>query len=87
MMLLLEDDSSVNKTLPWKHGLACGFWEGTFYTIFRELSLKDSGGFCEYMKTPYAKFKLINYYTFSRRHVEFWAQVKDSKGIVDENIG
>ena len=58
-----------------------------FYTIFRELSVEDSDGFCEYMRVPYANFEIINFYTLGRRHVEFWARVKGSKGIVDENIG
>ena len=58
----------------------------SFYASFRELSVEDSDGFGEYMKTPY-EFELINFYNFSRRHVDFWARVKGSKGIVDENIG
>ena len=44
---------------------------GAFYTSFRELPVEDSAGFCKYMRTPYAKFGLINFYTFSRRHVDF----------------
>ena len=51
-----------------------------FYTILRQLTVE------EYMRTPYVKLELINFYTFSRRHVEFWARVICSKGIVDENI-
>ena len=46
--------------------------EGAFYDIFPELSVVDSDGFCKYMRMPHAKF---------------WAQVKGSNGIVDENIG
>ena len=60
---------------------------GAFYTIFRELSLEVLDGFCENMRMPYTKFERINFYTFSRRHVEFWARVKGSKGIVDESTG
>jgi len=91
MMMMLEDDSSVSKKVARKTWAR--LWllrrqaKGAFYTIFRELSLEDSDGFCEYIRTPYAKFELINFYTFSRRHVDFWARVKGSKGIVDENIG
>ena len=50
------------------------------------MSVEGSDGFCEYMRMPYAKFELINFYTFSRDRLEFWAQVKGSKGIVDENL-
>ena len=75
MMMMLEDDSSVSKKVARKTWAR--LWllrrqaKGAFYTIFRELSLEDSDGFCEYIRTPYAKFELINFYTFSRRHVEF----------------
>ena len=74
-MMMLEDESLVSKKvarIKWAR-----LWllrrqeKGAFYTIFRELSVEDSDGFCEYMRTPYAKFELINFYTFSRRHVEF----------------
>ena len=91
MMMMLADDSSVSKQVARKSWAR--LWllrrqeKGAFYTIFRELSVEDSDGFCEYMRTPYAKFELINFYTFSRHHVDFWARVKGSKGIVDENIG
>ena len=44
--------------------------KGVFPTIFRELSVKDLDGFCEYMRMPYAKFELINFYTISRRRFE-----------------
>ena len=50
------------------------------------MSVEGSDGFCEYMRMPYAKFELINFYTFSRGRLEFWAPVKGSKGIVDENL-
>ena len=91
MMMMLADDSSVSKQVARKSWAR--LWllrrqeKGAFYTIFRELSMEDSEGFCEYMRMPHAKFELINFYTFSRRHIEFWARVKGSKGIVDENIG
>ena len=39
------------------------------------------------MRMPYANLEIINFYTLDRRHVEFWAWVKGSKGIVVENIG
>ena len=91
MMMMLADDSSVSKQVARKSWAR--LWllrrqeKGASYTIFRELSVEDSDGFCEYMRMPYAKFELINFYTFSRRHLEFSARVKGSKGIVDENIG
>ena len=72
---MLEDDSSVSKNVARKTWARLwllrrqGKW--AFYTIFRELSMEDSDGFFEYTRTPYAKFELINFYTFSRRHVEF----------------
>ena len=75
MMMMLEDDSSVSKKVARKSWAR--LWllrrqaKGAFYTIFRELSLEDSDGFCEYIRTPYAKFELIKFYTFSRRHVQF----------------
>ena len=70
-----DADSSVSKKVARKTWAR--LWllrrqeKWSFYTIFRELSVEDSDGFCEYMRTPYAKFELINFYTFSRRHVEF----------------
>ena len=91
MTMMLEDDSSVSKKVSRKTWAR--LWhlrrqeKGAFHTIFRELSVEDEDGFCEYMRMPYAKFELINFYTFSRRHVEFLARVKGSKGIVDENTG
>ena len=33
--------------------------ERAFYPIFRELSVEDSDGFCEYMRMPYAKFSQL----------------------------
>ena len=90
MMMMLEDESLVSKKVARKKWAR--LWllrrqeKGAFYTIFRQLSEEDSDGFCEYMRTPYAKLELINFYIFSRRHVEFWARVICSKGIVDENI-
>ena len=74
-MMMLEDDTSVSKKVAGKTWAR--LWllrrqeKGAFYTIFRELSVEDSVGFFEYMRTPYAKFELINFYTFSRCHVEF----------------
>ena len=72
---MLVDDSSVSKKVARKTWAR--LWllrrqeKWAFYTIFRELSVEDSDGFCEYMRTPYAKFEFINFYTFSRSHVEF----------------
>ena len=84
-------DSSVSKKVarktwarPW---LLRRHEKGAFYTLFRELSVEDLDGFCECTRMPYANFELIKFYTFSRRHVEFWARRKGSKGIVDENTG
>ena len=74
-MMMLVDESSVSKKVARKTWAR--LWllrrqeKGAFCTSFRELSVEDSDGFCEYMRTPYAKFELINFYTFSRRHVEF----------------
>ena len=86
MMMMLEDDSSVSKKVARKTWdrlwLLRRQEKGAFYPIFRELSVEDLDGFCEYMRMPYAKFEL-NFYTFNRRHVEFWARVKGSKAIVD----
>ena len=64
-MMMLQDDSLVSKKVAKKTWAR--LWllrkreKRAFYTIFRELSVKDSDGFCKYMKTPYAKIKLINY--------------------------
>ena len=75
MMMMLEDESLVSKKVARKKWAR--LWllrrqeKGAFYTIFRQLSEEDSDGFCENMRTPYAKLELINFYTFSRRHVEF----------------
>ena len=74
MVMMLADDSSVSKQVARKSWAR--LWllrrqeKGAFYTIFRELSMEDSDEFCEYMRMPYAKFELINFYTFSRRHLE-----------------
>ena len=91
MTMMLEDDSSVSKKVARKTWARLWFLrrqeKGAFYTIFRELSVEDEDGFFEYMRMQYAKFELIDFYTFSWRHVEFLAQVKGSKGIVDENTG
>ena len=65
MMMMLQDDSLVSKKVAKKTWAP--LWllrkkeKRAFYTILRELSVKDSDGFCEYMKIPYAKIKLINY--------------------------
>ena len=75
MMMMLENDASVSKKVARKTWAR--LWllrrqeKGALYTLFRELSAEDSVGFFEYMRTPYAKFELINFYTFSRRRVEF----------------
>ena len=64
VMMMLQDDSLVSKKVAKK--ISTRLWllrkqeKGAFYTIFRELSVKDSDGFFKYMKTPYAKIKLIN---------------------------
>ena len=71
MMMMLENDASLSKKVARKTWAR--LWllrrqeEGAFYTLFLEMSVEDF----EYMKTPYAEFELINFYTFSRRHVEF----------------
>ena len=89
---MLEDVSSVSKKCQENLGSPVASEKirqdkEAFYTIFRELSVEDSDGFCEYMRVPYANFEITNFYTLGRRHVEFWARVKGSKGVVDENIG
>lgn len=84
-------DSSVSKKVARKTWARLRLLrrqeKGAFYNIFRELSVEDLDGFCEYTRMPYAKFELINFYTLSRRRVEFRARVKGSKGIVDANTG
>ena len=68
-------DSSVSKKVARKTWARLRLLrrqeKGAFYTIFRELSVEDLEGFGEYARMPYAKFELINFYTLSRRHVEF----------------
>ena len=67
--MMLEDDSSVSKKVARKTWARPWFLrrqeKGAFYTIFRELSVEDEDGFFEYMRMPYAKFELIDFYTFS----------------------
>ena len=59
VMMMLQDDSLVSKKVAKK--ISTHLWllrkqeKGAFYTIFRELSVKDSDGFFKHMKTPYAK--------------------------------
>ena len=53
MMMMFADDSSVSKQVARKSWAR--LWrlrrqeKGASYTIFRELSVEDSDGFCEYM--------------------------------------
>ena len=61
--------------------------KGAFKLVFENCPWKIQTDFVKTRELQTQEFELINFYTFSRRHVDFWARVKGSKGIVDENIG
>ena len=50
--------------------------KGAFYTSFRELSVEDSDGFCEYMRTPYATVDAMLIFEHeSRVPKELWMKI------------
>ena len=86
MMMMLEDVSSVSKKCQENLGSPVAS-EKTGERDFLYYFSRTVRGIFRRILWIHANFEIINFYTLGRRHVEFWARVKGSKGIVVENIG